>query len=353
MMNHPLVQLVLCRIREFFREPAAIFWVYGFPLLLALFLGIAFKSRPVEKIRMDLAITSEADRPAAEAFIAKWVEQDPRLILEIHSEATARDRLRTNKTPLVLLPDPHSPTKLRYLIDENRPESVLARAAADNVILRGGTQSLAVPVAEQMSDDSGARYIDFLIPGLVGMNLMGGGLFGVGFLIVDLRVRKLLKRFLATPMKKSDFLWSLVISRLLFTVTDIAILLTASYFMFGVKVHGNLLALMALVFLGGTCFGGVGLLIACRAKTLETGAGLMNAFMLPQWVVSGVFFSADHFPAVVQPLIQALPLTALINGLRTTINDGGGFAAIWWPTVILVVWGGLSFILALKLFRWR
>ena len=352
-MNRPLVQLILSRIREFYREPAAIFWVYGFPLVLALALGLAFPNRPVESIQMDVVAATPGDREAAEQLAARWRERDSRLKIEVSDEATARNRLRTAKTSLVLIPDPIAPTKFRYVIDENQPGSVLARAAVDNLVLRGQDEKAKVPEAEQMPNESGGRYIDVLMPGLVGTNLLGGGLFGVGFLIVDMRVRKLLKRFLATPMRKTDFMLALMASRLLFTIIEIIVLLTAAYFFFGVKVHGNLIALAILIFLGGACFAGMGLLIASRAKTLETATGLMNAFMLPQWVLSGVFFSAGNFPAVVQPIIQVLPLTALINGLRAVVNDGAGFGAIWQPVLILTVWGVVSFFLALKLFRWR
>jgi ABC-type multidrug transport system permease subunit len=352
-MNSPLVQLIVSRIREFYREPAAIFWVYGFPLVLALGLGLAFPSRPVESVRVDMVAATDADREAAAALAAKWVERDPRLKVEVFDEATARNRLRTAKTALVVIPDSSAPAGYRYVADDNQPGSVLARAAADTLVLKSRSADTPTPPVEPLGNESGGRYIDFLMPGLIGVNLMGGGLFGVGFLIVDMRVRKLLKRFLATPMKKTDFMLSLMASRLIFTIAEIVILLAAAYFFFGVTVHGNWLALAVVVFLGGACFAGMGLLIASRAKTLETASGLMNAVMLPMYVVSGVFFSADNFPAAVQPVIQVLPLTALNNGLRAIINDGGGFGALVQPAAVLCIWGGLCFVLALKLFRWR
>lgn len=351
-MNHPLAQLFLARLREFFREKAAIFWTYGFPLILALILGTAFRNRPVEAIKIDV-VTTDATRAETETLVERWAEKDKRLKVELHTEREALDRLRTAKTALVVFPDPAEPAKYRTVVDENQPGSVLARAAVDSLVLREANPTAAVPTATPMADESGGRYIDFLMPGLIGMNLMGGGLFGVGFLIVDMRVRKLLKRYLATPMRKSDFMLSIMLSRLLFTITDVAVLLAVAHLpYFGLTVHGHWPALMFIILLGGVTFTGIGLLIACRARTLETASGLMNAFMLPQWLVSGVFFSSENFPAVVQPLIQALPLTALNNGLRAVINDGAGFGGILWPSVILLAWGGASFLLSLKLFRW-
>lgn len=342
--DRPLPQLTVARIKEFFREPAAVFWVYGFPLLLALALGTAFRNRPVEQIKIDVAEGPDA------AAVEKSLAGDTRLTVTILPEAAARDRLRTAKTDLVLIPVANAPPDAVF--DKNRPESVLARSAADIARLSAVSPNAASRAVET-ADEPGGRYIDFLIPGLLGTNLMGGGLWGVGFVTVDLRVRKLLKRFLATPMKPRDFLLSLMLSRVLFTLIEIVLLLSFAYLVFDIRVRGNLLAFGVLVTAGGLCFAGIGLLIASRAKTIETVSGLMNAVMLPMYVVSGVFFAADRFPDFVQPAIQLLPLTGLINGLRAVMNEGAGFPEILGPLVSLTIWGTLSFALALKLFRWR
>jgi ABC-type multidrug transport system permease subunit len=346
----PLAQLVLARLREFFREPAAVFWVYGFPLVLAVALGIAFRDRPVERIPVDVAADAAGGRPAAEALKAK-LESDRRVEVTLTDTAAARDRLRTGKVGLVVIPTTEPPG-WEYVLDPNRPECALAKAAADGALVRAAAPSLAVPAVREL-DEAGGRYIDFLLPGLIGANLMGGGLWGVGFVTVDMRVRKLLKRFLATPMRRRDFLLSLMLSRLVFTVVEIAILLGFAWLVFGVRVRGDATALAALVVLGGASFCGVGLLVACRAKTIETVSGLMNAVMLPMYVLSGVFFSSNRFPEVMQPLIQALPLTALNDGLRAVINEGAGWPALVRPAAVLIAWGAVSFALALRWFRWR
>ena len=349
----PLAQLVLSRIREFLREPAAIFWVYGFPLVLAFILGTAFRNRPIEMIKVDLVVTDEA-RADGEKLAERWKEKDPRLNIELHSQKDADDRLRTAKTSLILLPDPAAPAKFNTIVDENQPGSVLAKAAVDVILLREANPNAPLPEAKQMVDESGGRYIDFLIPGLIGTNLMGGGLFGVGFLIVDMRVRKLLKRYLATPMRKSDFMLSIMLSRLLFVFSEIAVMLAVAHIpYFGLTVHGNWLVLGILILLGGGCFSGIGLLVASRARTLETASGLMNVVMLSQWLLSGVFFPTDSFPEWLKVVSNALPLTWLNNGLRAIINDGAGFEALVWPLLVLGAWGGLSFVGAIKLFKWR
>lgn len=341
-----LKELTLARFREFFREPAAVFWVYGFPLVLAVVLGLAFKNRPVEQVRVDVRTDGPGGVEAAEKVRAA-LEGDDRVRVTLGDEAASRDRLRTAKTDLVVTPG--SPPD--YLFEPNRPESVLARSAADNALLRARTD-LPKP-RESTLDEPGGRYIDFLIPGLIGTNLMGGGLWGVGFVTVDMRVRKLLKRFLATPMRRRDFLLSLLLSRLAFTLIEIAILLAFAALFFGIRIRGDWTAFLALNLAGGACFAGVGLLVACRAKTIETVSGLMNAVMLPMYLVSGVFFAYDRFPAEVLPVIRVLPLTVLIDGLRAAMNDGAGWESAAGPVLILTAWGVTCFALALRWFRWQ
>ena len=342
-----LVQLTLSRLREFTREPAALFWVYGFPLVLAVALGVAFEDRPVERIAV--AVVGDPADPAVTRLKA-GLETDPRVVAEVADAARAEGRLRTGKVGLVVTPAAGNPG-WAYTLDPNRPEGVLARSAADGALVRASVPGLGVP-AETAYAEPGGRYIDFLLPGLIGANLMGGGLFGVGFVIVDMRVRKLLKRFLATPMRKRDFLLSLMLSRLLFTVAEVGILLAFGHFAFGVRVQGDPLALVALIVLGGAAFSGLGLLLASRARTVETVSGLMNLVMLPSYVASGVFFPADRFPAAVQPVLQLLPLTALNDGLRAVVNEGGSWPAVAAPAAVLAAWGGVSFAAAGRLFRW-
>lgn len=341
--SSPLWQLTISKFKEFVREPAALFWVYGFPIILCVILGLAFRNQPVEKVKVDL--------PAgpAEAFLAD-LKADPLIDAEVHDEATCRNRLRTAKTELVILPS-STPLGYEYLLDPTRKESVLAKNAAERVMLHRTQKDRPEPV-EVKFEEPGGRYIDFLIPGLIGMNLMGGGLFGIGFLFVDMRVKKLLKRLLATPMRKQDFFLSVVISRLVFVAIDIIFFLSFAYLAFDIKVRGNWLALFVLVALGAFCFSGLGLLVGSRAQRMETAAGLMNAILMPSWLLCGVFFSADRYPGAVQPVIQALPLTQLNNGLRAVINDGAGFDAIGLPVLVLLAWTVFSFALAKKLFRW-
>jgi ABC transporter DrrB family efflux protein len=348
-MSSPLLQLTLARFREFYREPAALFWVYGFPLILATALGMAFSEKPVPASNID--VVSNSANPAESEKLQAKLATDPGLKVTVNDDATCRQRLRTSKTDLVIVPT-NSGAGYEYFYDETRSESVLARNAADRAMLRAMNPNAPKP-EEKAVTEPGNRYIDFLIPGLLGINLLGGGLFGVGFAVADMRIRKLLKRFQATPMRRSDFLLSLMLSRLILTLIDIALLLVVSYFAFGIRVRGNPLVFCTLIGVGGACFAGLGLLLGSRARTMETTAGLVNAVMLPMYVLSGVFFSASRFPEVTQPFIQALPLTALNDGLRAVMNDGAGWEALPQPLLILGIWGVACFVVALKIFRWR
>jgi ABC-type multidrug transport system permease subunit len=356
-MSHrltPLIELTRARIREFFREPAAIFWVYGFPLIIAVSLGIAFREKPQTQISVDLV---ERDTAAGSTALREALTADGRFTLHTLADEGWRKRLRDGKTDLVIIPptaldSPESPpAKWELWQEPRRAESLLARQAVENVLMRQQGQT-PPPIQDQELSETGSRYIDFLVPGLLGINLMGGGLFGVGFVLVDMRVKKLLKRFLATPLRHGDFLLSVMLSRLLFMLPEICALLGLSWLLFGVQVQGSLLSLAAVILLGGLAFAGLGLLIASRATTLETASGLLNLLMLPMYVLSGVFFSSDRFPDAVQPLIRALPLTALNDALRGVMLEGLTLPQLWRPLLTLVAWGIVSFAVALKIFRW-
>jgi ABC-2 type transport system permease protein len=337
----PLWELIVARIKEFHRTPHAIFWVYGFPLMMAAALGVAFQNRRIDKIRVDVQ-----DHGTEELLSA--LAADTRLEVTEVPFAEARRRLARARSDVIIV----SGNPSEFVYDPNRAESVLARAAAENAMLKAKAPS-ASPARDLTIEEPGGRYIDFLIPGLIGMNVMGGGLWGIGFVIVDMRIRKLLKRFIATPMRRTDFLLALAISRLIFTAIEVLILLVFAYLAFNVGVRGRVLDLVALIVLGASTFAGIGLLVACRATTTEAVSGLMNLVMLPMWLLSGVFFSSERFPDAIQPIIKALPLTALNDALRSIMLDGASLASQWREISVLVAWGTISFVLALRWFRWN
>jgi len=343
MRSGALVQLTLASVRGFYREPEALFWVFGFPIVLAFALGIAFKSRGPEELRVAVA------RGAGDSVAAGTLDAAPGLAAVVLDSATARAELRTGRVALVVVPG--SPLVYRY--DSTRTESHLARLEVDAALQRARGRVDPVRVRDDRVTETGSRYIDFLIPGLLGMNLMGSGLWGVGFAVVQARTKGLLKRFLATPMKKSQYLLSYMLSRLAFLVLEVATLVGFGWWMFDVGVRGSLGALALLTVAGAFSFAGLGLLVASRAKTVEAVSGLMNLVMLPMWILSGTFFSYARFPEAMQPLVQALPLTALNDALRGVMIDGASLARVAAPLGVVAAWGAGSFAVALKIFRWR
>lgn len=340
-MNHPLYQLILARVREFTREPEAMFWTYGFPLAMAIALGIAFRERPVERVSVDVAQES--------AELAMHLREIKSLKVEVHPSQECLERLRTGKTDVVVNETNNSYT---FHYDQAKPTSVLARNAVNDALQRYAGRADPKVATDVILKEPGGRYIDFLVPGLLGMSLMGGGMWGVGFVTVDMRIRKLLKRFLATPMKRSHFLIAVMVSRMLFMVPEVLLLLIFARLVFGVVIYGNLLALVALILLGALMFSGIGLLMATRAQTLETISGLMNLFMLPMWITSGIFFSVDRFPDAVQPYLRILPLTPLIDAIRSVMLEGATLSSLGSELGSMLIWSAVSFALALKFFRW-
>jgi len=338
-----MFQLALARMREFYREPEAVFWVFGFPIVLAFALGLAFRNTGPGKLQVGVAAG-----PGDSALVAV-LRSSPRLIATVLDSATARTRLRTGRIALLVIPgDP-----LVYRYDTTRTESGLARLQVDEVVQRAGGRKDVASVRDDRVVAPGSRYIDFLIPGLLGMNLLGSGIWGVGFSVVQARQKKLLKRYMATPMKRSHYLLSFILSRLVFLIVEIGFLVGFGWLMFGVAVRGSLATLGGVAILGAFSFAGLGLLVASRARTIEGVSGLMNLVMLPMWILSGTFFSYSRFPDAMIPFVKALPLTALNDALRAVMVDGAAVATLTAPLAIVIAWGAVSFVVALRIFRWR
>jgi ABC-2 type transport system permease protein len=339
--------LLMARMMELKREPEVVFWVFVFPLLLATGLGIAFRNKPADA--SSVAIVSGPGAEEAKGLLQRSPKHASFKVAVQDSEA-ARKGFRLGKYDLVIEPDDAG--DLRYLYDPARPESALARSEVDDALQRAAGRKDVVATTVVTSSDPGSRYIDFLIPGLLGMNLMNSGMWGIGFALVDMRQRKLLKRFVGTPMRRGDFLLALLSSRLVLMIIEIGLLLTLGVIVFHMRVLGSLLSILLLGSAGAMCFGGVGLLTASRAQKIESVSGLMNLVMMPMWIFSGVFFSYERFPAVIQPLIKVLPLTALTDALRASILEGTPLLRQWPRLLVMALWGGISFMLALRWFRW-
>jgi ABC-2 type transport system permease protein len=338
----PLWQLTLARFREQLRQPEVLFWVFAFPLLLAIALGLAFRNRPPEVIR----VAVEAG-PGADSVVA-WLGRGRGLRATVLPGAEASRRLAKGSVAIVVVPG--DPVVYRY--DSTRTDSRIARLATDDALQRALGRRDVRSVADRKVMEKGSRYIDFLIPGLLGLNLMGTGMWGMGYAVVDARKRRLMKRLLASPMRRSQYLLSYIVARLAMLGPEVVLLVGFGMVVFGVPMRGSLLDFAVLVLIGAMCFAGMGLLTASRAQTVEMVSGLMNLVMMPMWVLSGVFFSSSNFPAVMQPLIKALPLTALNDATRAVMLDGASLGSVAGPAAICALWGVVSFGVALKIFRW-
>jgi ABC-type multidrug transport system permease subunit len=335
-----LFQLTLIRFRLFLREPEAIFWVFAFPILLAMGLGIAFRNRPADVLQVGATTPQLTESLAADQGLAA-------ITLD---ETAGTHALATGRILLLAIAQPQG---VAYKYDDTNPDARSARLLADRAIQRAAGRQDAVRATNQFVHETGARYIDFVVPGLLGMNLMGSAMWGLGFSIVEARQKKLLKRMVASPMPRWQYLMSFLLARLVLLVLEVMVFLGFAGLVFGVPFRGSLLELAFLCVLTSLSFSTLGLLTASRAKTTEAVSGLMNLVMLPMWILSGIFFSATRFPAVIQPLVRALPLTAAIDALRGNMLQGLNLGQMSAQVGILMAWLVVSFAVSLRIFRWR
>ncbi len=342
----PLLELSLGRLREFVREPGAIFWTFGFPILITIALGIAFRTQPPPKAAVVIVASPGA------AHVAEVLNGTGAADARVLDANAAETELHAGKTSLVLLVPSEGGT-VTYRYDPTRPEAKTVRLIVDDALQRAAGRADVRPVQEETVTAPGSRYVDWLIPGLLGMQLMSGSLWGMAWAIVQNRQRKLLKRLVATPMRRRDYLLSFMLTRFLFIAIEVPVLLGFAAVAFHVEIRGSIAAVGLVSLLGAAAFGGIGLLCASRAQNTETANGLVNLVSMPMFVLSGVFFSAARFPDFVQPFIRALPLTALNESLRAVINDGASLSSLPFQLGLLLAWTVIPFVIALRIFRWN
>ena len=341
-----LWQLSWTRMLAFLREPEALFWVFAFPIVMALALGLAYRNQGPQPSA--IGVQSGAGADSVMAALGRSADLKPALF----DSSAAELALRRGKIALLVRPRP-APIAPVLVFDPARSETRLAHLATVDALERAsGRADLVRPVSDTR-ERRGGRYIDFLLPGLIGLNLLGTGMWGIGFPVANARQLKLLKRMIATPMRRSDYLVSLMLARLVWLVLEVGALLVLGWLAFKIEVSGSWIAFILISTIGAAAFSALGLLVASRARTVEGVSGLMNVAMIPMWLLSGTFFSAERFPQAMQPWIQALPLTAVNDALRAIMNEGAGLAAVAPDLGILAAWGVVSFVVALALFRWE
>jgi ABC-2 type transport system permease protein len=338
---YSLGQLILARVREFTREPEAVFWAVFFPVLLTAALGIAFGSGSVDVVPV---VTSSAD-------VARTLEAEPGLSVQLLDESAAQKMLLNGQAALFAQPAPDHGIVYRY--DDTNPDGRAARLLVDRAIQRAAGRVDPAPARDELVREPGSRYVDFVVPGLVGLGIMSNALWGIGFSIVDSRRRKLMKRLVATPMSRTSYLLSYLVWRMMILGVEVGVPVGFGVLAFGVPVRGGLFELIVICIVSSLSFSAIGLLLAARPRTVEAVSGLVNLLQVPMWIVSGVFFSSQRFPAAVQPLIRALPLTAVNDALRAHMLQGANLIQLAPQLGTLIAWLVVCFALALKLFRWR
>ncbi len=335
-----LYQLTITRLKLTLREPEAIFWIFVFPILLAIGLGIAFRNRPPDVLPV----------AATTPQLTQALATDNGLNASQLDEVAGRHALAIGT---ILLLAEQSPNGVIYRYDDTNPDARTARMIADRAIQMAAGRHDPVAAKNNLVHETGSRYIDFVIPGLLGMNLMGSAMWGLGFSIVDARQKKLLKRMVASPMPRWQYLTAYLLSRLVILAIEVIVLLGFAKLVFGVPFRGSIVQLLIIAVLTSITFSALGLLVASRAHTMEAVSGLMNLVMLPMWIISGVFFSASRFPAFLQPFVNALPLTAAISAMRGNMLQGLPLNHMMPLIGNLLFWCLVPFAVSLRIFRWR
>jgi ABC-2 type transport system permease protein len=341
--HHPLIELTLARLREFIREPEALFWSFIFPIVMSVAMAMAFPSQGAQPVRVGVPPGAQSEG------LRKTLAGDASVTVK---EVPAEDELRELREGGVhVIVQPGDPPTYRF--DPAREESRLARIVVDDVLKRGAGRVEPWQAREDTVVIPGSRYVDWLIPGIMALGIMNNGMWSIGFMTVQARLRKLLKRLAASPMKKQEYLLAQVFARLMFLAPEVIVPLGFGALAFGMPIRGSIINIAIVALVGALAFGAFGLLLGSRVRTLEAISGLMNLSTVPMWVLSGVFFSSSNFPEAVQPIIQALPLTALVDALRAVVLEGASLAVIRFELLTLALWTIGTFAIGLRIFKWR
>src|SRR5262245_29174580 len=339
---HPaLVEMTLARLREFVREPEALFWTFLFPMVMSVALALAFPSRGAQPVKVGIA--------PGPSELRQTLAADTGVALRDVPPGTELRALREGEVDVIVLPG----TPPTYRFDPTREQSRSARLVVDDVLKPAAGRRDPWTAREDPVQIAGSRYVDWLIPGIVCLGIMNNGMWSIGFMTVQARLRKLLKRLAASPMRKREYLLAQMLARLLFLGPEVAVPLGFGVLAFGMPVNGSIANIVVVSIAGGLMFGAVGLLLGSRVKTLEAISGLMNLFSVPMWLLSGVFFSSSNFPSMAQPIIRVLPLTALVDAMRGVVLEGASLGAIRVELMIIAGWGIVCFSIALRIFKWR
>ena len=363
--NNQLYRLIVCRFLETLREPEVLFWGIVFPVLISIGLGLAFMQKNESKFNIVLVESHQTDLDSLLAVYGKtdikkemqvitWTVNDEALGITHFNFTHSRwnDAIISLKRGEIDLVITDSMSQIRYHFDPLNAQAELAYLKL-SALLKSPTNTKRTQQELSPLTLKGVRYIDFFIPGLIAFGLMSSLLWGVSYTIIECRSQKLLRRLIATPMKKSNFLISIVFVRMIMNVLESLIIFFFVFLLFDIRIQGNILALTILFIAGNIAFAGISVLLSCRTSKTEAGTGLINAVQMPMMLLSGIFFSYHNFPEWSIGAIKLLPLTALTDGMRSIFNEGAGMQEIITPTIALSVLGILCFYAGIKMFKWQ
>ncbi len=348
--------LVTIQLKEFYREPGIIFWAFAFPIAIAGVLGIAFASKEVPETRVAIISTShnanELVLKIEKAFSNSAGGNSNGLgviIPKILEEGDAIKALKRGEVNLLLKEDAQG--NLEFSFDPSNANAQRDYLLLSNALLSDANHNQAVSSIRKL-DSKGTRYIDYLVPGMLAMGVMNSCLWGVGWNLIEMRMKKLLRRMSATPMNKLSFVLSFFFTRLVVTTVEVITFLTFTFTVFENAFFGSPLAAVLIFLTGNFAFACIGIFVGSRAQSSQVGNGLVNAFTFPMMVLSGIFFSYKNFPDIVLPVVRHLPLTLMADSLRATFIEGAGVGDALYACVILICIG-LGFLTAgLRIFRW-
>ncbi|GHU88396.1 ABC transporter permease [Bacteroidia bacterium] len=363
--NNQLYQLFKTQFLLTIREPEVLFWGMIFPVLISIGLGLAFTQQTESKFNIILVEKNPTELDSLLNIYGReaqskgekvqyWKVSDKTLgnteFKFSHSDwNSAIVSLKRGEADLIVT---DSLGKTSYHFDPHNSQAQLVYMKLSALIKSPASTMNIVNTDIEPLTLKGVRYIDFLIPGLIAFGLMSSIMWGISYTIIERRSQKLLRRMVATPMKKSNFLISLMFVRILMNVVESLILLFFAWLIFDIHIQGNIGALIVLFLAGNLAFTGIAILVACNTTKTEVGTGWINAVQMPMMLLSGIFFSYHNFPEWSIGTIKLLPLTALTDGIRSIFNEGAGWMEVIYPTFALSALGLICFVIGMKLFKW-
>lgn len=329
------LSVLKARDREFVRDRSALAWNILFPLLIVIGFAYAFTGNQLDKYKVGIIGVSNGVE-------LEFIGVEYLHLIKIKHEDKLRSINKVGRHQLDMLLDQKNS---QYWVNDSSPSGYLLEK-----VLAGSGGEL---FQKQSVKDEQVRYVDWLIPGVLGMNMMFSALFGVGYVIVRYRKNGVLKRLSATPLSALEFLSAQVVSRLWLIMVITTVVYIGCDFLIGFAMYGNYLNLLLVFTLGAFSMISMGLIVAARVKSEEMAGGLLNMMSWPMMFLSGVWFSLEGLHPLVQKIALIFPLTHITEAARVIMIDGAGLDVIWPNLLALSVMSIVFLLLGVFLFRWE